>query len=228
MLRFLVFASLLGQFTVTGSSCHYKKILKRYEESCKRKQYLGDIFTDLETGGEIKSGVFLERLTSTCSNYAEYSKCANCTAKHICPEEQDKLREILAERWSIFCDGDQPASWLATILQNGFSYNVTCSNTFLEGFFSCMPQKSPERSSNETSLSGVADMHRHLRQDMFSCSLNGILKNGNGGCGSSWQDILLTNWLMTSLKFYKLFYIGTEEITQLQMMRCSNGQNNNV
>jgi hypothetical protein len=48
------------------------------------------------------------------SNYAEYSKCANCTAKHICPEEQDKLREILAERWSIFCDGDQPASWLAT------------------------------------------------------------------------------------------------------------------
>ncbi|XP_060598888.1 uncharacterized protein LOC132752565 isoform X2 [Ruditapes philippinarum] len=220
MLHVLVFIALLGQIKVIESSCEYGHINAKYQDSCRKKEYLDELFTDLFVDGELKSEVFLEKLVTTCSNYAEYSKCANCTAKHVCYEEQDKLKEILADRWSIFCNDDQPASWLVRILHDGLNYNVSCRSTFMKTLNSCVPPQPPEESSNETSLSGLVDEYRRVGQNVFSCSMAVILKNDIINCDSSWQDILLVSWLEVSSGWGMLFYIDKEEIQTLQNMRC--------
>jgi hypothetical protein len=55
-------------------------------------------------------------------------------------------------------------------------------------------------------------------QNAFSCSLTGILKNDNINCGSTWQDILLVNWLEVSSGWGMLFFIDKEEIQALQVL----------
>ncbi|XP_060598885.1 uncharacterized protein LOC132752564 [Ruditapes philippinarum] len=213
-----VFLVLLEQFTVIESSCAYTHIRGKYKGICEKKEYLDDIFTNIDVIDEFNSNVFLEKVVFACSNYDEYFKCVKCSAKHVCAEEQDRFHEVLAERWSVFCDGDQPASWLATILQNEVNYTSSCYFKFMDTLYSCLPKSSPKDDS--PTFSELADLDRNITQDVFSCSLTGILKNGNEDCGSSWRDVLMIKWLDISSRWGLSYYIDKEEITQLQMMRC--------
>jgi hypothetical protein len=61
-----VFIALLGQIKVIESSCGYEHINAKYQDSCRKKEYLDDIFTNQFSDGELKSEVFLEKLVSTC------------------------------------------------------------------------------------------------------------------------------------------------------------------
>ncbi|XP_045173341.2 uncharacterized protein LOC123534925 [Mercenaria mercenaria] len=203
--------------------CGIVEIGNEYFESCRNELYLEDIFTDFEQGrdGEIRPTAFLEQLYSTCSNYESYMKCANCTAKRVCEDEETKLKELLSERWALFCDGDQPSDWLKIILQNQYSYNMSCDHVFKKSFLACV-QRYQTADTNATSLTDVSEVAREAVSGIFKCVIGELLSHMDyvRQCGSSWQDILLTGWLKISASYGLAFRINENEVEQLKMMRC--------
>ncbi|XP_053376143.1 uncharacterized protein LOC123535027 [Mercenaria mercenaria] len=163
MIGVIVLIAVVGSVQISGrsiaeTSCEYKDISKTYSESCRRT-YVEDIFKEVLSDGIIRGNELLDKLSSTCSNYKKYEKCVRCTARHVCPEERTKFSELLSERWALFCDADQPADWIRTILQNGYSFNESCGHAYQNLFISCL-RASTIDSSNSTTLTNVSEGYK--------------------------------------------------------------------
>ncbi|XP_045172767.2 uncharacterized protein LOC123534545 isoform X1 [Mercenaria mercenaria] len=223
MIGLIVLIAFIGPVQVSGrsvaqTSCEYKDISQKYSKSCERT-YVEDIFKNVLNDEIVRGNELLQQLSTTCSNFETYKKCVNCTARHVCPEERTKFSELLSERWALFCEADQPSNWIRTILQNGYSYNKSCDFVFGSTFMSCF-HDSP--GDNATSLTDVSEGYRSVMTAIFKCTVGEILSSSEEirYCGSSWQDILLTNWLKISTEHGIGLRIGEDEVKQLQMMRC--------
>ncbi|XP_045172768.2 uncharacterized protein LOC123534545 isoform X2 [Mercenaria mercenaria] len=195
MIGLIVLIAFIGPVQVSGrsvaqTSCEYKDISQKYSKSCERT-YVEDIFKNVLNDEIVRGNELLQQLSTTCSNFETYKKCVNCTARHVCPEERTKFSELLSERWALFCEADQPSNWIRT-------------------------------RDNATSLTDVSEGYRSVMTAIFKCTVGEILSSSEEirYCGSSWQDILLTNWLKISTEHGIGLRIGEDEVKQLQMMRC--------
>ncbi|XP_053374841.1 uncharacterized protein LOC123534830 [Mercenaria mercenaria] len=225
-IRVLVSLMIIGSVQVMRSTgkqigCDFNKISSEYSKSCRKASYVEDIFRELGRDGEIRPAEFLEQLSTTCSNYESYMKCANCTAKRVCEDEKTKLKELLSERWALFCDGDQPSDWLKTVLQNQYSYNKSCEQVFKNSFYACVGGD-PKANTNATSLTDVSEIYREAFSGIFKCVIGELFSHVDYviQCGSSWQDILLTGWLEFSASYGVAVQISEDEVEQLKVMRC--------
>lgn len=207
--------------------CGFEDLYGKFRSRC-RMSYLTKFFDRKWTNDVITGSQLIHRISTMCSKYDAYRKCANCTAKRECPDEREMLFESLMNKWSVFCDKDEVADWLLTILQKGYRYNMSLDEINNRARNQCISlMNDSEYKYNSTamklmSLQEGLDYFKALTSMLFKCSVSEILglSQQTPTSGDFWQDMVLTTWLKFATSTNYVLNINEEHKATLQAIWC--------